>query len=75
MDLEKYYDLSVFCTFVVPPTCFAVSDSYKSKFSFVLPELFLIEYTAGRGLGIACNTLRMIVDSIFWITHYGFLNL
>jgi hypothetical protein len=24
-------------------------------------ELFLIEYTAGRGHGIACNTFRMLV--------------
>jgi hypothetical protein len=24
-------------------------------------ESFLIEYTAGRGLGIACNTFRMLV--------------
>jgi hypothetical protein len=39
----------------------AVSDSYKSKLSFVMLELFLIEDTASRGLGVACNTLRMIV--------------
>jgi hypothetical protein len=25
-------------------------------------ELFLIEYTTGRGLGIACNTLKMLVE-------------
>jgi hypothetical protein len=35
LDLEKYYKISVFCTFVVPRTGFAVSDNYKSKFSFV----------------------------------------
>jgi hypothetical protein len=68
MDLEKYYELSVFCTFVVSPTGFAVSNSYKSKFSFVLLELlFDWIYIACRGLGLACNTLRMLV----WkrITH------
>jgi hypothetical protein len=27
--LEKYYEFSFFCTFVVPPTGFAVPDSYK----------------------------------------------
>ena len=38
--------------FVAPtPTGFAVSDSDKSKFSCVMFELFLIEYTVGRGLG------------------------
>jgi hypothetical protein len=40
MDLEKHYNLSVFCTLVVPPTGFAVADSWKSKFNFVLLELF-----------------------------------
>jgi hypothetical protein len=34
-----------------------VSESDKSKFGSVMFELFLIEYTVGRGLGIACNTL------------------
>jgi serine/threonine protein kinase len=38
-----------------------VLHSYKSKFSFVMLQLFLIEYTAGRGFSIACNTLRMLV--------------
>jgi hypothetical protein len=67
MDLEKYYELSVICTFVDPPTCIAVSDSYKSKFSFVLLELFLIEYTTSRGLGIACNTFRMLIKC--WLSR------
>jgi hypothetical protein len=30
-------------------------------------ELFVIEYTAGSGLGIACNTLGMLVT----ITTYS----
>jgi hypothetical protein len=35
------YELSVLCTFVAPPPIgFAVSDSYKSKFSLVMLELF-----------------------------------
>jgi hypothetical protein len=41
MDLEKYYELSGFLHFCSPPpTGFAVSDSYKSKFSLVMLELF-----------------------------------
>jgi hypothetical protein len=31
LGLGKYYELSVFSTFLVPPTSFAVSESYKSK--------------------------------------------
>jgi hypothetical protein len=42
MDLEKYYELSVFYTFVVPSTAFTVSDSYKSSLSFVMLEPFLL---------------------------------
>jgi hypothetical protein len=42
-------------------TGFEVLDRHTSKFSLVMLELFLMEYTAGRGLGIACNTLRMLV--------------
>jgi hypothetical protein len=36
MDLEKLYEMSVVLHFCSPPTGFAVSDSYKSKFSFVM---------------------------------------
>jgi hypothetical protein len=53
MDLEKYYELSVLCTFVappLPPTGFVVSDSYKSKFSFVLLELFWLNIPPVRDL-------------------------
>jgi hypothetical protein len=50
------------CTSVVPATDFAVLDCYKSKFCFVILELFFrLNNTVGRGLGIACNTLRMLV--------------
>jgi hypothetical protein len=61
----KYYELSVFYSFLVPLTGFAagfaVSDSYKSNFSFDLLQLFLIEYTTGRGLGVSYNTPGMLV--------------
>jgi hypothetical protein len=65
MDREKYHELSVFCNFVVSPTGFEVSDSYKSKCNLVVLELYLIEYTAGRGLSIACNAIKMIVFVCF----------
>jgi hypothetical protein len=54
LGLGKCNKMSVFCTFVVPLTGFAVSDrTLQIKINFVMLEL----YTAGRGLGIACNTL------------------
>jgi hypothetical protein len=43
MNLEKYYELSDFCTLAPTTTTttdFAVSDSYKSKFSLVMLKLF-----------------------------------
>jgi hypothetical protein len=54
-----------------------VSDSDKSKFSSVMFELFLIEYTVGRGLGIACNTLIVRVYQfclllrLFYFSGFG----
>jgi hypothetical protein len=62
--LREILRIVSFCTLVHSPTpwtAFAVSDSYKYKFSFALLGLFLIEYTTGSGLSIACNTLRMLV--------------
>jgi hypothetical protein len=57
--MSQIISLPHFCS--PPLTGFEVSDSYKSKFSFAILEEFLIEYTAGRGLGIASNTPKMIV--------------
>jgi hypothetical protein len=61
---KKNISKSFFCTFVVPPTGFAVSDSCKFNI-LVLSCLnyFRLNYNVGMGLGIACNTLRMLVFS------------
>jgi hypothetical protein len=66
-ELRKILRIVSFLHFCCTPrlTGFEVLDSYKSKFCFVTLELFLIENTTGRGLGIACNTLRMLVSSLF----------
>jgi hypothetical protein len=39
-----------------------VLDSYISRFSFITLNCFQLYYPAGRGLCIACNTLRMLVS-------------
>jgi hypothetical protein len=54
------------------PNGFAASDSDKSKFSSIMFELFLIEYTVGRGLGIACNTLIVLVYQFCCCVFYIF---
>jgi uncharacterized membrane protein YqaE (UPF0057 family) len=65
LDLEKYYKLSVFCTFVVPPTAVLQSGIVTNQNLVMLClNYFGLNYTVGRGLGIACNALRMLM---FWI--------
>jgi hypothetical protein len=52
-----------------------VSESDKSKFGSVMFELFLIEYTVGRGLVIACNTLivnlSILLLRLFYFSGFG----
>jgi hypothetical protein len=88
MDLQKYYELSVLCTFVASPPLLALqSEIVTNQNLFAYAWTILIEYlyTAGRGLSIACNTLRMLVFNgfslmsnikfIFSYTWISFLNL
>jgi hypothetical protein len=47
----------------------ALQSRIVTNQSFAMLELFSTEYTAGRVLGIACNTLRMVVNFIVQLNY------